>query len=130
MARKSKVFTVENDKSRDNGRSYLITEMAADAAEWWAIKVLLAIGKTDTEIDFSAPFAQMARQGLIGLFKMDPTQAKPLLDEMMGCVRVKLPGTNDSRDMLPGDIEEVSTRFLLRKEIAELYFDFFEAGGE
>lgn len=130
MARKTKVFTVNDEKSRDNGRSYLITEMSSDAAEWWAIKVLLAIGKTETEIDFNAPFAQMARQGLIGLFKMDPAQAKPLLDEMMGCVRVKLPGSNESRDMLPGDIEEITTRFLLRKEIAELYFDFFVGGGE
>lgn len=130
MARKTRIYTVNDEKSRDHGRAYLLTEMDAEAAEWWAMKVLLGIGLTETEIDFNAPLAQMARQGFAGLFKMDPDRAKPLLDEMMKCIRVKLPNSNDSRDMLGGDIEEVKTRVLLRKEILELHVDFFDGGGE
>jgi hypothetical protein len=130
MTRRTKIFTVDDKKSRDDGKSFLITEMVAEAAEWWAIKVLLGIGMTETEIDFNAPLAQMAKQGFAGIFKMDPDRAKPLLDEMMQCVRVKLPNSADSRDLLPNDIEEISTRMLLRKEVLEVHVDFFDIGGE
>lgn len=130
MARKTRVFTVNDEKSRDNGRSYLITEMPADAAEWWAIRALQAILTTDAEIEFDTPFAQLARQGLAAFAKIEPEKSRPLLDEMFQCVRVKLPGSNDSREMLGNDIEEVKTRVLLRREIFALYFDFFESGGE
>lgn len=130
MARRTKVFTVQDDKSRDNGKAYLITEMSAEAAEWWAFQVLQALLGSDAEIDFNAPLAQMARQGLAALGKLPPEKARPLLEQMMDCVRVKLPNTNDSRDMLSGDIEEVKTRIMLRKEVLELHLDFFVNGGE
>jgi len=130
MARRTTIVKIEDEKSRDNGRAYLVTEMDSEAAEWWAIKVLLAIGVTDTDIDFNAPLAQMARQGFAGIFKMAPENAKPILDEMMTCVRVKLPSSSESRSMLAGDIEEVKTRMLLRKAVLELHVDFFGDGGE
>jgi len=129
MARKTRVFTVNDEKSRDNGRSYLITEMPADAAEWWAIRALQAIMTTNAEIEFDTPFAQLAQQSLAAFAKIEPEKSRPLLDEMFQCVRVKLPGSNDSREMLANDIEEVKTRVLLRREIFALYFDFFGDGG-
>lgn len=130
MARKTKVFTVNDEKSRDHGKSFLITEMSAENAEWWAFQVLQALLGSDGDIDFNAPLAQMARQGLGALGKLPPDKARPLLEQMMDCVRVKLPNSNDSRDMLAGDIEEVKTRVLLRKEVLELHIDFFVNGGE
>lgn len=130
MARRTKVFTVNDEKSRDHGRAYLITEMSAEDAEWWAFQVLQALLGSDGNIDFNAPLAQMARQGLAALGKLPPHQARPLLEQMMDCVRVKLPNSNESRDMLPGDIEEVKTRVLIRKEVLELHIDFFTGGGE
>jgi len=130
MARRTKVFTVNDEKSRDHGRAYLITEMSAEDAEWWAFQVLQALLGSDGNIDFNAPLAQMARQGLAALGKLPPAQARPLLEQMMDCVRVKLPNSNESRDMLPNDIEEVKTRVLLRKEVLDLHVDFFTGGGE
>lgn len=130
MARKTKIFTVNDEKSRDHGKAYLLTEMSAENAEWWAFQVLQALLGSDGDIDFNAPLAQMARQGLAALGKLPPDKAKPLLNQMMECVRVKLPNSNDSRDMLPGDIEEVKTRILIRKEVLELHIDFFVNGGE
>lgn len=130
MARNTKVVKIDDAKSRDHGREYLITEMDAEAAEWWAFRVLQALLGADSDIDFNAPLAQMARQGLGALGKLPPEKAKPLLDEMMKCVRAKLPNSNDSRDLLPGDIEEVATRIKLRKEVFELHIGFFEIGGE
>lgn len=130
MARRTKIYTVDDKKSRDHGNSFLLTEMDAEKAEWWAIKALLAIGMTESEIDFNAPLAQMAGQGFAAMFKADPARVKPLLDEMMECVQIKLPGSNTSRDLLTGDIEEVKTRILLRKEVLALHVDFFTDGGE
>jgi hypothetical protein len=129
MARRTKVFRVDDSKSRDHGREYLLTEMAADEAEWWAFQVLQALLGSESEIDFNAPLAQMARQGLAALGKLPPDKAKPLLEQMMTCVKVKLPGTNESREMLVGDIEEVKTRVLIRKEVFELHISFLELGG-
>lgn len=129
MARRTKVYTVKDEKSRDNGKSFVITEMSAEAAEWWAFRVLQALLGSNAEVDFNAPLADMARQGLGALGKLSPEIAKPLLDEMMDCIRIKLPSGSESRDMLPGDIEEVKTRVILRKEVLALHMDFFDLGG-
>lgn len=130
MARRTKILKIQDDKSRDNGREYLIIEMSAEDAEWWAFQVLQALLGSDENIDFNAPLAQLARAGLVALGKLPPDKAKPLLEQMMTCVRVKLPNSSESRDMLAGDIEEVKTRVLLRKEVLGLHVDFFVAGGE
>lgn len=128
MARRTKVYTVKDEKSRDNGKSFVLTEMSDEAAEWWAFRVLQIVLGADGEINFDAPFEELARQfaklGLTQLSKADPKIVKPLLDEMMACVSMQLPG-GSVRALLPGDIEEVKTRVLLRKELLSLYFDFF-----
>lgn len=126
--RKTKEVTISNKKSRDDGKTYVITEMPAEQAEWWAFRVLQAILGSDAEIDFDAPFVEMAKQGLSALGKMSPDKAKPLLDEMMDCVRMKIKGT--TRDLIDGDIEEVSTRIQLRKEVFNLHVDFLESGAQ
>ena len=129
MARRTKVLTIDAKSGRDAGKSFLITEMDAESAEWWAFRVLQALLGSKGNIDFNAPLAQMARQGLAALGKLPPDQARPLLEELMRCVRVKLPGSNDSRELMPNDIEEVLTRVLLRNEVLELHIDFFVPGG-
>lgn len=130
MARRSKVIKIDDKKSRDAGKEFLITEMDAESAEWWAFRVLQALLGADAEVDLTAPLSELARTGLAALGKLPAEKAKPLLDEMMQCIRVKLPNSNDSRDLLPSDIEEVKTRVHLRKEVLGLHVDFFTLGGE
>lgn len=130
MARRTKVLKIDDAKSRDHGREYLITEMPSEQAEWWAFQVLQALLGADSEIDFNAPLEEVARQGLGALGKLSPERAKPLFDQMIECVSTKLPGSNESRPLLPGDIEEVTTRIMLRKEVLELHTGFFGLGGE
>lgn len=130
MARKTKVFKIDDKKSRDNGKSFVLTEMDAESAEWWAFQVLQCLLGSDAEIDFNAPLAQLAAQGLAAMGRIPPEKAKPLLEQMMGCVRIKLPSGSESRDLLPGDIEEVKTRVILRKEVLALHVDFSDIGGE
>lgn len=130
MARRTKDIEIKDPESRDNGKTYVVTEMSAEAAEWWAFRVLQAILGANAEIDLSAPLAQMAAAGFKALGQLDPQKAKPLLDEMMKCVSVRLPD-GKTRDLLPStnDIEEVKTRVILRKEVFALHVDFFQNGG-
>lgn len=128
MARRTKVVVIDDADSRDVGKSFLVTEMDAESAEWWAFRVLQALLGSDAQIDFSAPLAQMARQGLGALAKLPPDHARPLLEEMMSCVRMQLPDGKNSRDLLANDIEEVTTRIKLRSAILELHTSFFAVG--
>ena len=80
-------------------------------------------------MNLQAPLADMAAQGIKALAKVHPDQAKPLLDEMMGCVQILVPATQKPRPLLDGDIEDVKTRFMLRKAVVELHLGF-STGGE
>lgn len=120
---------VEIAEGRDAGKKYQITEMSAEAAEWWAFRALQAIAGADAELNLQAPLADMAAQGVKALAKVHPDQAKPLLDEMMGCVQILVPATQKPRPLLDGDIEDVKTRFMLRKAVVELHLGF-STGGE
>lgn len=121
--------TVEITEGRDAGKKYQITEMSAEAAEWWAFRALQAIAGADAELNLQAPLSDMAAQGIKALAKVHPDQAKPLLDEMMGCVQILVPATQKPRPLLDGDIEDVKTRFMLRKAVVELHLGF-STGGE
>ena len=121
--------TVEIAEGRDAGKKYQITEMSAEAAEWWAFRALQAIAGADAELNLQAPLSDMAAQGIKALAKVHPEQARPLLDEMMGCVQILVPATQKPRPLLDGDIEDVKTRFMLRKAVVELHLGF-STGGE
>lgn len=120
---------VEITEGRDVGKKYQITEMSAEAAEWWAFRALQAIAGADAELNLQAPLSDMAAQGIKALAKVHPEQARPLLDEMMGCVQILVPATQKPRPLLDGDIEDVKTRFMLRKAVVELHLGF-STGGE
>ena len=120
---------VEIAEGRDAAKKYQITEMSAESAEWWAFRALQAIAGADAELNLQAPLADMAAQGIKALAKVHPDQAKPLLDEMMGCVQILVPATQKPRPLLDGDIEDVKTRFMLRKAVVELHLGF-STGGE
>ncbi len=150
MARKEAVFTATD--GRDAGKQFQLREMSATRAESWAIRMMLAMGKAGIEV----PEA-LRQQGLAGLMsvlqnpdddgaqfvaallgvlkvtlftnmlRIDPEDALPLLDEMMGCVqRIEQTVT---RSLVEDDIEEVSTRLKLRTAIWNLHTDFFSGAG-
>ena len=126
--RKTKTVTINDEKSRDNGKSYLLTEMPVDKAEKWAARALLAILKSGGEVAPGAEgMAGLAGIGITALARIAWEDAEPLLDEMMGCVKA-CPSPTITRPLLDGadDIEEVKTMLSLRKEIFSLHFDFFD----
>lgn len=131
--RRTKTIIISDEKSRDNGKSFLVTEMDAESAEWWAIRVLQGLlgSNADVDIDiFSAPLSILARYAFIGLARIPAEQLKPLMDEMKPCVSVLLPDGKTSRPLLPGDIEEIFTWFELRKGVFEVLTGFFASGDE
>lgn len=131
MARRTQTVTIDNEKSRDHGKSYVITEMPAEQAEWWAARAIQALLSENPDIGSlgDTPLAQVAAMGFKALGSLPPEKMKPLLDEMFTCVKMGLPN-GQSRDLLAGDIEEVMTRMQLRKDIFMLHVDFFTLGGE
>ena len=125
MARKESTFVA--DAGRDKGKQFHITEMSASQAESWAFRVILAIGNAGIEIPDGLAAQGMAglmAVGYMNLLKIPFEAAKPLLDEMMGCVQIA-PSPNVKRPLIEDDIEEVKTRLSLRKAIWDLHMDFF-----
>lgn len=130
MARKTKKVTISSN-DRDNGKSFLITEMPADQAESWALRLLFALMNTGVDIPDSAmdaPTMALATIGIQALGKLPYKEAKPLLDEMFECVQFLPPNTKIAPiDVGSGEnsqIEEVITRMKLRVEVFELHVGF------
>ncbi len=138
MARRTAEVHIDDKDSRDHGKTYVVKEMDAEAAEWWAFRVLQAILGGDNGddlklVDFRAPLSQLApiaiKMGLKALAQLTPEKAKPIMDDMMACVSVKLPD-GKVRDLVGGDIEEIATRIRLRGTMLELHTGFFAIGAE
>lgn len=111
---------------RDHGKAFIVTEMDAFKAEWWAIKLALALGKAGMELPENVQgMAAIAAAGMGALMKIDPTDAKPLLDEMLTCVKYQhAPGHPPLPLGSPGVVEEASTLLTLRKEVFLLHTGF------
>jgi len=130
-SRKKMFFTVE-EKGRDAGKMYLLTEMPASRGEEWAIRAGTAALKhsegipSGIEANGMAALAQIGLRALVGV----PWEIlKPLMDEMMSCVQI-VPdpqNTNVFRPLIESDIQEISTRIKLRKEVFKLHTDFSSA---
>ncbi|MGL4756300.1 MAG: hypothetical protein ACRCXB_28435 [Aeromonadaceae bacterium] len=131
--------TIEIKDGRDAGKKYLITEMDAESAEWWAFRALQAIALADVDMgdmmkrdeqgQLQAPLSELATKGLKAIAGIPSSSAKPLLDEMMGCVSMIIPA-GGTRALMAGDIEDVTTRITLRKAVMGLHLGFSIGGDE
>lgn len=130
--RKTKIVPIDVE-GRDKGKTFLITEMPAAQAERWAMRALMAVADAGVDLPESAVNAGMAGIAAIGIraiFRIPFEKAEPLMNEMMGCVQfVWDTRKNLTRSLVDDgtesdDIEEVSTRLLLRSEVFELHTGF------
>ena len=131
MARKQLDITISAE-GRDKGKMFQITEMPASKAEKWAIRTMLALGKSGVEIPDNLQaqgMAGIASLGVRALTSLNFEDAEPLLAEMFDCVKCVPDPTRPevTRALIEDDIEEVSTRLSLRKDILSLHIDFFTA---
>lgn len=131
MSRKTVNYVVK-DENRDKGKFFVITEMSTTQGESWAIRALLALMRAKVEIP--SGFENLGMAGLVELGIRSFSQlkwedAEPLLEEMMACVTI-VPDpakTHISRPLVESDIEEIPTRFMLRKEWWDLHVGFLQA---
>jgi hypothetical protein len=131
MARKTKIYTVP-DAGRDQGKSFLITEMSAARAESWAMRALLALIKNGAQVPDGferAGMAGIAQVGLAGLSGLEYKDAQPLLAEMMSCVAIQCDPSrpNFTRALIEDDIEEIQTLVKLKAEVWAIHTDFLKA---
>ena len=141
MARKTKTVIIKGgSNNRDNNKQFFLTEMPAEEAEWWALRVLFALGKANPK--FSEMFDITGGMGALAsaagaqelakaLVSVNPFDIKPMLDEMLRCVQIirdpKHPEFASA--LLPDDIEEITTRLKLRGEVFYLHVGFSLPGG-
>lgn len=119
-----------SDEGRDLGKVFHIREMPASQAEKWAMRALMAVGKSG--IDIGEGFAaggmkNVAILGVYALVRMNFGDAEPLLDELMDCVSIK-PSPTIARKLIEDDVEEVATRIKLKQAVLELHTGFSFGG--
>jgi hypothetical protein len=132
MARRTHELTIESD-DRDNGKTFLLTEMPADQGEKWAMRAFLALTNAGAELPpgfnmFTAGMAGFAMAGVQSLLRLQFGTIEPLADEMFESVQYVPP----NREIKPtkilrgqaSQIEEVKTRLKLRDAWIELHTGF------
>jgi hypothetical protein len=128
MPRRTATVTIAAE-GRDQGKTFLITEMPSDKGEEWACRLLLALGKSGVQVDehiFSMGMAGIAAMGVQAMGHLPWEVAKPLMAEMFECIRI-MPDSkhpNVVRPLIVDDIEEVATRLRLRDEVINLHIGF------
>lgn len=133
MARKDRVVNITDPTSRDAGKTFYLTEMSALQAEKFAARAWLAISHSKVEIPEGIEASGWAGLAFVSLRALNGTpwnEVEPLMDEMMGCVKVIRDPKNPTLvlPLLADEIEEVATLLRLRKEIIDLHTDFFSKG--
>jgi hypothetical protein len=138
MSRKTALYVVppaaEGKANRDEGKTFLITEMPARKAEKWATRALNLLAKSGVDLPPDFMRSGMAAMFVIGvkaLTSIDYEGAEPLLDEMLDCVMLVPDASKPAVTRaihLDTDIEEVSTYLKLRDEVFELHTGFSVAG--
>lgn len=128
MARKTKLLTIQTS-GRDAGKVFYLEEFPAARIEDWGIRLVQAA--TRGGLDIPVAIAQqgalaMAIYGIAALGSMKSEDSRPLLAEMMECVKiVRDPARPEMQfSLMPDDIEEVGTLLKLREEVFELHTGF------
>lgn len=128
MARKTIDVTVEAE-GRDKDKTFRITEMDSWAAEEWGMRALTIMNRSNIDIPsevFAGGWLAVAAYGVRGILCANFDEAKPLLDDMMGCAMF-IPSPGLERHLVPSDTEEITTMLWLRDKIIELHVGFSPA---
>lgn len=131
MARKEIDITISEgtpETNRDFNKTYHIREMPASQGEKWATRVLMIAAKSGVDIGDAEGLgmAGIAMLGVQAVMKANFEEIEPLLDEMMQCLSFKPDRNNPNvvRPLIEDDIEEIKTRFELRREVLKLHVGF------
>lgn len=124
--RKTREITIDGPAgSRDVGKTFLITEMSAMAADSWAIRALGAMMRSGVGIPaeiVQSGLQGFALYGIKALLAAPFEESAPLLAEVMDCVQIV--EQLITRRLLDSDIEEIATITRLRDEVIEVHTGF------
>lgn len=129
MSRKVLNVTIA-DENRDNGKVFVLTELAALDAYKWGMRAVAAMIRSGA--DLPDEIIKMGMIGVLsaGVFRLGYVpwdELEPLHDELMTCVQcMPTPERPDViRKLFVGDIEEPTTYARLVKEVFYLHTGFF-----
>jgi hypothetical protein len=135
MAGRRKVTFVVTDGNRDRGKEFDIEEMPATQAEEWCIRTLMLLARSGT--DMPPDIFQQGAMGFVvigmatamtGLAKAPWSEVKPLMDEMMLCIKGYRQASGKptimQHSVILSQVEEPVTLMRLREEIISVHLGF------
>lgn len=138
MSRRTETLTLPGVRSeapgeRDNGKTFILTEMDAYAAQDWALRALLALaasGVTLPDGALATGMAGLAGFGVTALLQAPYGALKPLLDEMLRQAVYQHDPKHPGQPIKPGPncvVEEIKTFLTLQIALVKLHTGFSPA---
>lgn len=115
---------------RDNGKTFVLTEMDAYAGQKWATRALFALGRSGLQLPAEAMaggWAVLAGFGLQALLSADYGLIEPLLDEMLSHAKYEHAPGHALMAISPGPncvVEEIKTFLTLQAALFKLHTGF------
>jgi hypothetical protein len=118
---------------RDNGKTFVLTEMDAYTGQDWALRALLALAASGVQLPegaLSTGMAGLAGFGVMALLQAPYGALKPLLDEMLAQAKYQHDPKHPAQAIVPGPncpVEEIKTFLTLHKALLFLHTGFSPA---
>ena len=125
----------EKPGERDNGKTFILTEMDAYAGQDWALRVLLAMAKGGVQLPeggLNAPWETLAQFAITSLARAPYGDIRPLLEQMLGQARYAHAPDNKAmptQEIAPGPncpVEEIKTFMAIQSALWKLHAGFSE----
>jgi hypothetical protein len=140
MARRKERLTIPGTRSeapgeRDNGKTFILTEMDAYAGQDWALRALLALARSGAQLPegaLDAGWGALAGFAFTALSGASYAQLRPLLDEMLAQATYEHDPRHPPQPIIPGPncpIEEIKTFLTIQTALFKLHAGFFVAAG-
>jgi hypothetical protein len=142
MSRRKETLVIPGARSdepgeRDNGKTFILTEMDAYSGQNWALRALLALVRGGIQLPEDAlntGWAGLAKYGLTAFLACSYGELEPLLEEMLGQAQYAhvdtkgkpVPPTHIIRGV-NCQIEEIKTFLTLHKALFALHAGFSTA---
>lgn len=126
----------EEPGERDNGKTFILTEMDAYQGQDWALRALLALAASGIQVPdgaLSTGWAGLAGFGITALSRAPYGALKPLLDEMLEQAKYAHQPNNPKmplQSISPGPncpVEEIKTFITLQMALFKLHTGFSPA---
>ncbi len=123
----------ETSGERDNGKTFVLSEMDAYSGQDWALRALLALAASGAVLPEGAletGWAGLASFGVTALLQAPYGAIKPLLDEMLAQAAYQHDPKHPAQPIRPGPncvVEEIKTFLTLQLALFKLHTGFSPA---